>query len=123
MTTTTTNLEKPKRAPKPKAADPAAETGAGKPQRRTAAQRIADLHAEIERVREREAAKSLRADPGVKLTAQAVRALNLALAEAGEPDLVQALEAAKGALAEYLKAKGLRVPKPGKKRARAEQAA
>ena len=74
-------------------------------------------------MREHEAAKSLRADPAVKLTAQAVRALNLALAEAGEPELVQALDAAKGALAGYLEARGLRVPKPGKKRERAEQAA
>ena len=89
--TEATTTEKPKRTPKPKTTDEKA-----KPKRRTAEERIADLQAEIERVREREAAKELRADPAVKLTAVAVRALNKALGEAEEPELVQALEAAKG---------------------------
>ena len=44
-------------------------------------------------------------------------------AEAEEAELVQALEAAKGALAAYLEAKGLRVPQPGTKRGEREQAA
>ena len=72
--TTTTSAEKRKRAPKPKTAEPAEDGTAqerAKPKRRTAAQRIADLKAEIERVQEREAARELRADPAVKLTAQA----------------------------------------------------
>ena len=91
--------------------------------RRTADERVAELEAEIARVREREATKDLRADPATKLTSAAVRAVNKALAEAEEPELVEALTAAKGALAAYLEAKGLRVPKPGKKRKEAAQAA
>ena len=39
------------------------------------------------------------------------------------PELVQVLTAAKGAIAGFLESKGLRVPKPGKKRERAGQAA
>jgi len=125
--TTTTNPEKPKHTPKAKAAKPAEENGAGqeqaKPKRRTAAQRIADLKAEIERVQEREAARELRADPAVKLTAQAVRALNKARGEAEDRELVQALDAARATLATYLQGKGLRVPLARRKRERAEQAA
>ena len=91
--------------------------------RRTADERVAELEAEIARVRERDATKDLRADPATKLTSAAVRALNKALAQAEEPELVEALTAAKSALAAYLEAKGLRVPKPGKKRKEAAQAA
>ena len=125
--TTTTNPEKPKHTPKPKTTKPAEENSAGqeqaKPKRRTAAQRIADLKAEIERVQEREAARELRADPAVKLTAQAVRALNKARGEAEDRELVQALDAARATLASYLQGKGLRVPLARRKRERAEQAA
>ena len=66
--------------------------------------------------REREAPKELRADPAVKGTSAAVRAVNKALSIATDPALVDALTAAHGALAGWLAAKGLRVPKPGKKR-------
>jgi len=124
--TTTTSAEKRKRAPKPKTAEPAEDGTAqerAKPKRRTAAQRIADLKAEIERVQEREAARELRADPAVKLTAQAVRALNKARGEAEDRELVQALDAARATLASYLQGKGLRVPLARRKRERAEQAA
>ena len=91
--------------------------------RRTPEQIVADLQAQIERVKQRAAAKEARQDPAVKLTAQAVRAIHKALGEAQEPELVQALEAAKGALAGYLDGKGLRVLKPGKKRGKREKAA
>lgn len=114
---TTTKTEKTKRTPKAKA-----DAEKAKPKRRTAEQKIADLLAEVERVKEREAAKEMRADPAMKLTAQAVRALNKAIGEAEEAGLVEALEAAKGALAGYLEGKGLRVPKPGTKRETREQA-
>jgi hypothetical protein len=83
---------------------------------RTADERVAALEAEIERVRMREATKELRADPGVKATSAAVRAVNKALGVAADPELTEALIAAHTALAGYLKAKGLRVPMPGKKR-------
>ncbi len=86
---------------------------------RTADERVAALEAEIERVRQREATKELRADPGVKATSAAVRAVNKALGVATDPELVDALTVAHGALAGWLEAKGLRVPKPGKKREQA----
>ena len=110
--TATTTTEKPKRNRKDARPDAKDKTT---PKRRTAAQRIADLQAEIERVKEREAAKELRADPAVKMTAAAVRAINKALGEAKEAELREALSAAKGTLAAYLEGKGLRVPRPGKK--------
>ena len=59
----------------------------------------------------------------VQATTAAVRALNKALGEATDPELTEALTAARGALAGWLEAKGLRVPKPGKKREKAATAA
>ena len=59
----------------------------------------------------------------MKATSAAVRALNKALGKASDPDLTEALIAAHGALAGYLEGKGLRVPKPGKKREKAVTAA
>ncbi len=82
---------------------------------RSADERVAALQAEIERVRQREATRELRADPGVKATSAAVRALNKALSEATDPELVEVLTAAHGALAGWLESKGLRVPQPGTK--------
>jgi len=90
MMTKTHETTRPTRRPKAAGEEPA------KKERRTAAQRIADLEAEIAKVKEREAARTMRADPAVKLTAVAVRALNKALAGAEDAELVQALEAAKG---------------------------
>lgn len=90
---------------------------AAKKTQRTAEERVAELEAEIQRVRQREATKELRADPGVKATSAAVRAVNKARGVATDPELVEAISAAHRALAGYLEAKGLRVPQPGKKRA------
>jgi hypothetical protein len=58
----------------------------------------------------------LRADLAVKLTAQPVRALNKAIREAKDPELVEARTAARGVLAGYLEAKGLRLPRLRKRR-------
>ena len=90
--------------------------------RRTPEQIVADLEAKIVKVKERAATKGLRSDPAIKLTSAAVRAVNKALGEAKEPDLVEALQAANAALADYLEKKGLRVPAPGKKRKEASAA-
>jgi len=96
--------------------------------RRTADEKIADLLAQVERVREREAARATRANPAVKLAAVAARAINKAIAEAAaqgeeadlaDAELVRALEAARGAIAGYLDSKGIRVPRPGKRRSAA----
>ena len=46
----------------------------------------------------------------MKATTAAVRAINMALCQTPDGDHKQALEAAHGALASWLKAKGLRVP-------------
>ena len=94
-----------------------------KKNRRSPEQIVADLEAKIAKVKEREATKGLRSDPAVKATSAAVRAVNKALGEAKEPELVEALQAAKGVLADYLEGKGLRVPAPGKKRKEAAAAA
>ena len=73
---------------------------------RTAEQRVADLEAEIAKVKEREATKELRADPAIKLTSAAVRALNKAIGEAKDAELVEVLKGARGALSGYLEKKG-----------------
>ena len=86
------------------------------PKRRTPEQIVADLEAKIARVHEREATKAVRAEPAIKLTAAAVRALNKALGEAKEPELVEALTASCGKLAVFFKGKGLRVPTVRQKR-------
>lgn len=78
--------------------------------RRTPQQIVADLEAKIARVHEREATKAVRAEPAIKLTAAAIRALNKALGEAEERELVEALTTARGTLSTYLEGRGLRVP-------------
>ncbi len=78
--------------------------------RRTPQQIVADLEAKIARVHEREATKAVRAEPAIKLTAAAVRALNKALGEAEEPEMVEALTDARDGLSTYLEGRGLRVP-------------
>ncbi len=96
--------------------------------RRTPDEIVADLQAEIERVQARAAAKEAKARPEAQPLILAVRALDKAgrvAAEAGNRDLVQAVEAARAALAPGIVGLGLRVPekaKRGRKR-KAEQAA
>ena len=123
--TTSTKPGRPTSATKPARSNPnpnpKARAREPKP-RRSADEKIADLLAQVERVKEREANRAMRADPAVKLTAAAVRAINKAIAEAQgaeQAELVQALEAAKVAIAAYLEGRGLRVPRSGKGRSAA----
>ncbi len=80
---------------------------------RTAAERIADLQAEIERIRQRDAAKQLRASDDGKAFIVAIRATNKALdaaKEAGNDSMAQALTTAHAALSEEADRMGLGVP-------------
>ena len=82
--------------------------------RRSAEQRIADLEAEIAKVRQRETAKELRADPAVQEAAKLVRALNLAQGvadNAKDEALVAAVTTAREAVGGYLESRGIAVPK------------
>ena len=79
---------------------------------RTAAERIADLQAEIERIRERDATKQVRASDDGKAFIVAVKATSKALAaarEAGNDSMLQALTTAHAALSEETDRMGLRV--------------
>ena len=90
---------------------------------RSSEQRISELEAEIQRVREREAARSLRGDTAMKLTAQARPGTQQGARRGPGARAGEALAAAKGALAGYLESKGFHVPKPGKRRKTGTQVA
>ena len=82
---------------------------------RTAAERIADLQAEIERIRQRDAARELRASDDGKAFIAAIRATNKAVdaaKEAGNDSMAQALTTAHAALAQEADRMGLGVPAP-----------
>ena len=82
---------------------------------RTASQRIASLEDEIERIRQRDAAKQVRASADGKAFIAAVKATSKALdaaREAGNDSMVQALTTAHSALAEEAERMSLRVPAP-----------
>ena len=91
---------------------------------RTAAERIADLQAEIEGIRQRDAAKQLRASDDGRAFIAAMRTTNRALAaatEAGNDSMVEALTTARSVLAEELDRMGLQAP--GSKRRKTSSAA
>ncbi len=72
---------------------------------RTAAERIADLKVEIERIQQRDAAKQVRASDDGKAFITAVKAVGKALdaaREVGNDDMAQALTTAHAALAGQL---------------------
>ncbi len=82
---------------------------------RTAGERIADLQAEIEGIRQRDAAKQLRASDDGRAFIAAIRATSKALdtaREAGNDSMAQALTTAHAALSEEADRMGLRVPAP-----------
>jgi cell division septum initiation protein DivIVA len=83
--------------------------------RRTPEQMIADLQAEIERVKTRAAAKEMKASPAAKSALLAIRALDKGLDAAAVENnslLRHALADARKPLAEYCETQGLRLPKP-----------
>jgi len=97
--------------------------------RRTTEQVVADLEAEIARVKARaaqkEAAAEVKADPtGVAFLA-AVKAADKALRVAGEhknEPMVRVLEAARAPLAQHLVEMGLRLPDPKARKGRKRKA-
>lgn len=89
--------------------------------RRTDDELIADLKKKISDLEKRKAAKSIKADPAAKEANTAFRALTRAVDKAkgsSDADLKTALSSAQRILADYFEAKGLKVPKARKPRAR-----
>ena len=82
--------------------------------RRSPEQMIADLQEEIQRLREKAAAKALKESPAIKLTLNSVKTIDKALVEAaeeGNTPLRHALADARRALAAYLEEQGVALPK------------
>ncbi len=77
--------------------------------RRTPEEIVADLQAEIERVKARAAAQQAKADPQARALIGAVRFLDRS-AESCTGDVKRALEAARALVGEQLGAMGLRLP-------------
>ncbi|MEM9802500.1 MAG: hypothetical protein AAGA20_19380 [Planctomycetota bacterium] len=89
--------------------------------RRTDEELIQDLQNRIEDLKKRKAAKEIKADPAAKEANSAFRALTRAVEKAkdsGDADLKRALSESQRVLADYFEAKGLKVPKARKPRAR-----
>jgi CHASE3 domain sensor protein len=84
--------------------------------RRTEDQLIAELQAEIERLKTKAAVKAIKKDPSKKHTASAVRNIDQALATATDQPLRQALDEARTVLVAYLQLEGIKLPqKRGRK--------
>ena len=86
---------------------------------RTVEQRIADLEAEIAKVRQRDAAKKLKADPCVQEAAKLIRTLHKATSvaeEAKNEALSNAVTIARDAVGSYLQDRGIAVPKRREKK-------
>jgi hypothetical protein len=89
--------------------------------RRSDEELIADLQKRIEDLKQRKAAKEMKADPAQKDASAAFRALTKAVDAAkgsADSDLKRALSESQRVLAEYFESKGLKVPKARKPRAR-----
>lgn len=93
-----------------------------KRQRRSPDQIVADLQAEIERVKSRAAAQEAKANPDARALIAAARFLARS-AEGANGDAKRALEAARALLGEQLVAMGLRLPQRRSKRREAAYAA
>jgi hypothetical protein len=106
-----TNPKRTKMTSRTKKTEPATESK--KRAHRTADERVAELQAEIERIRARDAAKQVRASDDGKALIVAVKALDKAAAtatETGNQDMGAALERARAPLSELLVEMGLRMP-------------
>jgi hypothetical protein len=90
--------------------------------RRTPEQMVADLQAEIERVKARAAAKDAKANPEGRAFIAAAKALDKAI-ELCAGDMKHALESARAILAEQMVAMGVRAPEPRNGRPRRTQGA
>ncbi len=86
--------------------------------RRTPDEMVADLEQEIARVRARAQAKKAKATPEGQALIVAVRSIEKAgrvANEAGNEDLVKALDAARAALAPAIVSLGIRIPEKAKR--------
>ena len=86
--------------------------------RRSSDEMVADLEAEIARVKERAAAKEAKGTPEGQALIVAVRAIDKAgrvATEAGNQGVASALEAARAALAPAIVGLGLRIPEKAKR--------
>lgn len=89
--------------------------------RRTDEELIADLQKRIEALKNRKAAKSLKASPASKQASNAYRALTKGIEMCDgtdDADLKAALSLAQRTLAEHFETKGVKLPKARKPRAR-----
>ena len=89
--------------------------------RRTHDELIADYKKKIAEIEKRRAEKALESDPASRDANAAFRALTKAVDNAkssSDPDLKRALSESQRILASYFEAKGLKVPKARKPRAR-----
>ena len=91
--------------------------------RRTEEQMITDLQSEIERLKKRALAKKAKKSPTLKHTADAVRALDMALGTADSDALRAALTEAREPLVAYLTMEGVPIPKRRGRKPRALQQA
>lgn len=92
-----------------------------KRQHRTPEQKIEDLHAEIERIKSRQAARELKQSEAYKLCLMAVRSLDKALESAreeGHSALGHVLSDAREPLAQHLGEQGVELPKARRPRGR-----
>ena len=89
--------------------------------RRTDEELIADLQKRIEDLKDRKAAKKLKASPASKQASNAYRALTKGIElcdGADDAELKRALSAAQRTLAEHFETQGVKLPKARKPRAR-----
>lgn len=93
--------------------------------RRTTDQLIADLEAKIEHIKVRAVTRAAKKNPAIKFTNQAVRAIDLALADAANGAHKEALTEARTVLVAYLQLEGLKIPQRrgprGRRRAGADE--
>lgn len=92
-----------------------------KRQRRTPEQKIEDLQAEIERIKNRQAARELKQSEGYKLTLTAVRTIDKAIESAkeeGHSALGHVLHDAREPLANHLSDQGVALPQARRPRGR-----
>lgn len=90
--------------------------------RRTHDEMIADLQAEIERIRKRAAVKKAKKSPALKALTDAVRSIDTALRSAESGTLKKALSEAREPLVAYLAMEGVPVPQRRGRKPKAREA-
>lgn len=102
--------------PRPKNSKSAPPPASKKRVRRSEDQLIADLQAEIERLRTKAATKALKKNPSIRLMSQAVRSIDEASSHSKDSAQRQALSEARTILVSYLQLEGVKIPqKRGRK--------